>query len=794
MKVKPNRIFYQLLAIILVLIFILPSPFFSQRAYASHFVPSRNITTYGRYFLNRSEGQQWFINEVERLLNLQRRSINTITSAADLNDIYTLNLPNRGISGRIPDAIGDLSNLRHIFLSGNQLTNHSSNNAFPEQMYALQHLETIDVSRNNFIGPIPARLSVLPSLKILLLWDNGFSGRIPPELGEMDALENLDISYNQLTGSIPPQLGNLTSLLLLSASNNRLSGSIPAQLSGCNRLRALILWNNDLSGYIPPALSGLSELLILDVAMNRLTGSLPPNLPVSLREISVADNNLTGVIPATYADLINLEVFDMRNNGLTGNLVDFSDATNLRVYDIANNTFTGVIPDDMFELMNGLEVLHMQNNRLVGHVPDSVLWHQNNNASVNLSQNYMTGDILRQITHNGDNFTDGAISFQNRMSMRHLAISPGQEVNVYALFDTRDARNLNIATAKPKLLPEDYILRLGPGMTTGRIQALLDALEVNDIDEIFELRTDANGIFIKMLLALPPGMFIEFELKIRHNHDSAFSRTLFMVGSTVHPGGPTAPIDPGNPVDPTDPGGGTPGGGGAGGVGIFSNRNPDSLPDSADPLPTNESLVTESTTVVLDRTRTDGYILGYPDGTFKPQNSITRYEAAVIFYRLMSESDRQRFAENPQLLSDVPDGQWFTRAVGVLLAAEVLTGYPDGTFRGDNPITRAEFVTMVSRFWGLNAEGEMSFSDVSAGHWAYHFILSAYSSGWVYGYPDGTFGIDRNITRAETVTMVNRMLEWESGMLTDNIQREFSDVSGDEWYYDAVMLAANGIR
>ena len=677
MKVKPTRRLFQLLAIILALTFILPSSFFAQRVYGANFVPGRNITAYGRDFLNRSEGQQWFINEVERLLNLQRKSINTITSAADLNDIYTLNLPNRGISGRIPSAIGDLSNLRHIFLSGNQLTNHSPNNTFPAQMYTLSNLETLDVSRNNFTGSIPARLSYLSNLKILLLWDNGFSGPIPPELGQISTLENLDISYNQLTGSIPPQLGNLTSLLLLSASNNRLTGAIPAQLGGCNHLRALILWNNNLSGHIPPALSNLSELLILDVAGNRLTGTLPPNLPISLREISVADNDLTGVIPATYAGLVNLEVFDMRNNRLSGNLVDFSSAASLRVYDIANNHFTGVIPKDMFEAMKMLEIIHMQNNRLVGHVPASVLWHQNNNASVNLSRNYMTGDILRQIRLNADNFTDGAATFQNRMSMRHLAIRPGQEVNVYALFNTRDARNLTIVTPKPKLQPADYILRLGPSMTPERIQALLDVLEVYDLDEVFELRTDANGIFIKMLLALPRGVFIEFELKIRYNYGSEFSRTLFHVGSTVHPGGPTmppdGPIDPGDPISPTGPDGEAPGESGGGGAGFGGGTWDGRRPDVSDPLPAEEPPITEPITMVLDRTRTDGYIFGYPDGTFRPQNSITRYEAAVIFYRLMDESDRQGFAENSRLLRDVPDGQWFTDAVGVLLAARVLT-------------------------------------------------------------------------------------------------------------------------
>jgi hypothetical protein len=196
------------------------------------------------------------------------------------------------------------------------------------------------------------------------------------------------------------------------------------------------------------------------------------------------------------------------------------------------------------------------------------------------------------------------------------------------------------------------------------------------------------------------------------------------------------------------------------------------------------------TGLLLDKNRTTGYISGYPNGTYGPNNNITRYEAAVMFYNLILDPDKASYKSETSKFSDVSGNEWFSEAVGFLVAKEVLTGYPDGTFKGVNPITRAEFVTVASKFGETNPSGNVSFNDVSSAHWAMDYITSAFNNGWITGYPDGSFGPDRNITRAEAAVLTNRILGWEPASEQGN--NPFSDISESDWFYRDVLLAANG--
>lgn len=192
----------------------------------------------------------------------------------------------------------------------------------------------------------------------------------------------------------------------------------------------------------------------------------------------------------------------------------------------------------------------------------------------------------------------------------------------------------------------------------------------------------------------------------------------------------------------------------------------------------------------LDKSGKTGYITGYPDGTFRGGSSLTRYEAAAIFYTLVIDSAKASFSKNISKFSDVDAEQWYSEAVGYLVEKNILSGYPDGTFRGNNPITRAEFATISSKFEALNKTGVLPFSDVPSGYWAYESILSAYNNKWVSGYPDGTFVPGNSITRAEVVTIVNRMLGVsQTGAKSENT---FTDLSEDEWYFNEVLIASNG--
>lgn len=184
------------------------------------------------------------------------------------------------------------------------------------------------------------------------------------------------------------------------------------------------------------------------------------------------------------------------------------------------------------------------------------------------------------------------------------------------------------------------------------------------------------------------------------------------------------------------------------------------------------------------------YIVGYEDETVRPGNDITRAEVATIFFRLLTEESRDEFFSDTNSFSDISADAWYNNAVSTLTNAGIISGYPDGTFRPDAAITRAELAAIASRFDELSG-GESRLTDIS-GHWAEDYINSAYSKGWVDGYPDGTFRPDQNITRAEVMTLVNRVLERAvdiDGMLEDMVT--WTDNQPDSWFYEAVQEATN---
>ena len=185
------------------------------------------------------------------------------------------------------------------------------------------------------------------------------------------------------------------------------------------------------------------------------------------------------------------------------------------------------------------------------------------------------------------------------------------------------------------------------------------------------------------------------------------------------------------------------------------------------------------------------YIVGYPDGTVRPEGDITRAEVATIFFRLLTDESRDEFWSQTNDYTDVDADAWYNNAVSTLSNAGILNGYEDGTFQPDGNITRAEFATITARFFEATYEGEDLFSDI-AGHWAADYINQAANAGIVDGYPDGTFRPQQNITRAEAMTMVNRTIDrhpdaehFLDGMIT------WSDNHEDAWYYEQVQEATN---
>ena len=195
----------------------------------------------------------------------------------------------------------------------------------------------------------------------------------------------------------------------------------------------------------------------------------------------------------------------------------------------------------------------------------------------------------------------------------------------------------------------------------------------------------------------------------------------------------------------------------------------------------------------LNTTDHFAYIVGYGNGEVRPQNNITRAEVATIFFRLLTDDVRDENLTKANRYSDVAATSWYNTAVSTLSSMGIITGYPDGTFRPNAAITRAEFAAIAARFDNDGDKTAAKFSDIAT-HWAKDEISIAYNNGWITGYPDGTFGPQRDITRAETMTLVNRVLnrlpETEDDLLP-NMTVWTDNANPKAWYYHAVQEATN---
>ncbi len=288
------------------------------------------------------------------------------------------------------------------------------------------------------------------------------------------------------------------------------------------------------------------------------------------------------------------------------------------------------------------------------------------------------------------------------------------------------------------------------------------------------------------------------------------------------------------PAGSTSPSGGSSGGGGGptrytlhyesnGGAAYPSERYPAGTVVILDKTPLREGyaftgwygeaeLTTQLNTVRMDKNRTVyagwsatlapawlnsddhfAYVYGYPDGRVGPLNNITRAEVAAIFYRLLRKDIRMESQTTENSFDDVPADAWYVTEVSTLARLGVFVGRTTDVFAPDAPITRAEFATVCARFDQSGAAEDRDFSDIG-GHWAEQYIRQAAALGWVQGYPDGTFGPDRPITRAEAVTMINRVLRRNPGSKDDLLSgmKVWPDNPEGAWYYLEVQEATNG--
>ena len=246
------------------------------------------------------------------------------------------------------------------------------------------------------------------------------------------------------------------------------------------------------------------------------------------------------------------------------------------------------------------------------------------------------------------------------------------------------------------------------------------------------------------------------------------------------------------PTPVPDEGGSSGGGGGgflpgAGGGPVVATPVPGTTPTPQGTIVPGEPESSAS----LNRDDHYAYIIGYPEGDVRPENNITRAEVATIFFRIMGDESRDKYASSENVYTDVNVGDWYNNAISTVTNAGIVNGYEDGTFKPDAPIKRSEFATIAARFIGGKYQGDNRFSDID-GHWAAEYINRASKYGWIKGYEDGTFKPDRDITRAEAMTLVNSVLT--RGTESRNMHEDmiiWSDNTEDKWYYEEVQEATN---
>ena len=188
------------------------------------------------------------------------------------------------------------------------------------------------------------------------------------------------------------------------------------------------------------------------------------------------------------------------------------------------------------------------------------------------------------------------------------------------------------------------------------------------------------------------------------------------------------------------------------------------------------------------------YLIGYSDGTVRPNGRITRAEVATIFFRLLTDDARQRNWSSENNFSDVSADKWYNNAVSTLCHMGVLGGYSDGTFRPNAPITRAEFAKIAVSFAQANGSAVYSyFTDVKTTDWFAPYVTAAKDSSLIEGYSDGSFKPENRITRAEACTIVNRVLGRKPSKNHMKISGriDWPDCTTADWFYEAIMEATN---
>ncbi|KQJ89243.1 receptor kinase-like protein Xa21 isoform X1 [Brachypodium distachyon] len=332
--------------------------------------------------------------------------------------VISLDLANRGLVGQISPSLGNLTLLKHLFLSTNRFTG-----TIPPALGHLHRLQNLYLSNNTLQGTIPS-LANCSNLKALWLDRNQLVGQIPTDLPPF--LEKLQLSVNNLTGTIPASLANITSLNQFNFALNSIEGNIPNELRKLPALHILNAGGNQLTGTFPQAILNLSTLVSLNLGQNRLSGEVPSNLGNSLPNLqafALANNFFHGEIPSSLINASELSKFDISSNNFTGLILrsigrlskltwlnlefnklqarskedwefmsSLANCTKLNAFSVEGNHLEGEVPTSLSNLSIQLQNLYLGRNQLTGGFPSGIA-NLPNLIVLGMNSNRFTGNI-----------------------------------------------------------------------------------------------------------------------------------------------------------------------------------------------------------------------------------------------------------------------------------------------------------------------------------------------------------------------------------------------------------------
>ncbi|XP_020202339.1 MDIS1-interacting receptor like kinase 2 isoform X2 [Cajanus cajan] len=339
-----------------------------------------------------------------------------------LQSLEILHAQHNNIYGHVPVEIGMLLNLTDLWLANNNLSG-----SIPREIGKLTNLYILDLTNNSFSGTIPPTIGNLSSLSLFYLYGNHLSGSIPNEVGNLHSLVTIQLLDNNLSGPIPSSIGRLINLESIRLNGNKLSGSIPFAIGNLTKLTNLLLFSNNLGGKIPVEMNMLSNLENLQLYENNFIGHLPHNICISgkLMKFTANSNYFTGPIPKSFKNCTSLRRVWLQQNQLTGNITDdFGVYPNLDYIDLSENNFYGHLSPKWGQCLN-LSSFKISNNNLSGSIPLE-LSQATNLHVLHLSSNHLIGGIPKDL---------GKLTYLFDLSLDHNNLSGMVPVQIASLQD-----------------------------------------------------------------------------------------------------------------------------------------------------------------------------------------------------------------------------------------------------------------------------------------------------------------------------------------------------------------------